>query len=193
MKRICVFISNKGTGTNLQALIDAKFSIAAVISDKKDAFGLVRAKKNGIPTLVYPLKNLKNKDARIIWGKSLAQIVKKKFSPDLIVLAGWMLILPSSFLEFFPDKVINLHPGLLGTHIPGFKGKMAGGAIKAALNMKLPFSGSTIHFVTSKVDEGRIINRAIEYFKKNDTVDSYYGRLKKKEHKILVEAVKSLL
>jgi len=208
MKKICVFISNKGTGSNLQALIEAcktrdiKAQISGVVSDVNDAYGLERAKKNSIPTLVFPLKNRLDAQTRKSWGLELAKKVKKKFQPDLIILAGWMLILPKVFLELFPNKVINLHPGLIpdkgqkfikidgNIKIPSFSGKMASGAIKEAFKLGVPASGSTVHMVSSIVDEGKVLKRTIEYIKKSDTVESYYERLKMKEHKILIEAVK---
>jgi len=208
MKQICVFLSNKGQGSNLQALIDAcksgvlKANICAVVSDVADAYGLERAKKNKIPTLVFPLKNRLDAQARKNWGLELGKKVKKKFKPDLIILAGWMLILPKAFLELFPNKVINLHPGLIpdkgqkfikikkNIKIPSFAGKMANDAIKEAFKLGVPASGSTVHMVSPIVDEGRVLKRTIEYIRKHDTVESYYQRLKKKEHKILIEAIK---
>lgn len=207
MKQICVFISNKGTGSNLQALIDATNSgeinakITAVVSDVGDALGLQRAKKYKIPCLVFPLKCRTDARIRKIWGTKLAKLVKK-YKPDLIVLAGWMLILPKSFLEVFPNKVINLHPGLIpdkgkkfvkidgGIKIPSFAGKMAANAIAEAFRLGVPASGSTVHMVSPIVDEGKVLKRTIEYIRKNDTVDSFYERLKLKEHKILIEVVK---
>lgn len=208
MKRIAVLISNKGTGSNLQAIIDwikagkIKDQIVIVVSDKANAYGLVRARKVKIPTLVRLFTKFKDKKARSNYGKKLAKELKESHQVDLVVLAGWMTILPPSFLKYFPRAVINLHPGLIpdrkggklklsdGSYAKPFEGEMADGAIQAALKAGITISGSTTHFVTKQVDWGPVIMRAEEKIKKNDTVDSYYGRLKKKEHLILPLSVK---
>lgn len=207
-KKIAVLISNKGTGSNLQALIDKVKSgkiqgkIVVVVSDKADAYGLVRAKKNKIPTLLRPFTDFKNWQARERYGTGLGQELKEKYRVDLVVLAGWMIILPLSFLNYFPWAVINLHPGLIPDHRGGMlklpdgsrsnslAGKMADGAIEAALKLGVTYSGSTVHFVTEAVDWGPVILRAQEKIRANDTVEVYYGRLKKKEHLILSLTVK---
>lgn len=207
-KNIAVLISNKGTGSNLQAIIDycraekIKGKVIVVVSDKADAYGLVRAKKYKIPTVVRPFRKFKDKKARSTYGEKLAKELKEKYQADLVVLAGWMIILPPSFLKCFPWATINLHPGLIpdkkgeklklsdGTFAKLFKGKMAEGAIKAALNSGVTISGSTVHFVTPEVDWGPVIMRVEEKIRPNDTVDSYYARLKKREHLILPLSVK---
>lgn len=207
-KRIAVLISNKGTGSNLQAIIDhqkankIKGKIVVVVSDKADAYGLVRAKKNKIPTLVRPFTKTKNKKARRLYGKKLAKELKQKYQVDLVTLAGWMIILPPSFLKYFPNQVINLHPGLIadekgstlrlsdGSLAKPFEGEKAEGAIQAALNAGITISGSTTHFITKEVDWGPVIMRAEEKIKPHDSIDSYYARLKKKEHLILPLSVK---
>jgi phosphoribosylglycinamide formyltransferase 1 len=208
MKKIAVMLSNKGSGSNLQVLIDwikegkIKGEIVVVVSDKADAYGLKRAGKNSIAGLVKPFVRLKNKKARSIYGERLGKRLKQDFKVDLVVLAGWMLILPPSFLKYFPLAVINLHPGLIPDKLGGklklsdgsvakaFEGKIAEGAIQAALKSGITISGSTVHFVTKVVDWGPVIIRAEERIKKNDTIDSFYQRLKKKEHLILPQSVK---
>lgn len=208
MKKIAVLISNKGTGSNLQATIDnckkgkIKGKIAVVISDKADAYGLIRAKKNKIPTVIEPFTKFKNKELRKLYGEKLGRKLKEKHKVDLIVLAGWMIVLPPSFIKYFPYKIINLHPGLIpdkkggklklsdGSFAKPFEGEMAGGAIQAALNSGITISGSTTHFVTREVDWGPVIMRTEEKIKPNDSVSSYYARLKKKEHFILPLSVK---
>jgi len=208
MKKIAVLISNQGSGSNLQALIDwmkagrIKGKIAVVVSDKADAYGLLRAKKNKIPALVRPFTKFKNKKARKEYGQRLGRELKEKYQIDLVVLAGWMIILPPSFIKYFPFKIINLHPGLIpdklggklklsdGSFAKAFEGEMADGAVQAALEAGIKISGSTTHFVTKKVDWGPVIMRAEEKIKANDSVDGYYTRLKKKEHLILPLSVK---
>jgi len=206
--RIAVLISNKGSGSNLQALINdcknrkIKGEIVVVVSDKVDAYGLVRAKKNKISGLVKPFTKFKSKKARRTYGRKLAKELKEKYQVELVVLAGWMIILPSSFLKHFSYKVINLHPGLIpdkkgsvlrlsdNSLAKPFKGEMAGGAIQAVLKAGIKISGSSTYFVTKEVDWGPVIMRAEEKIRTNDSIDSYYARLKKKEHLILPLSVK---
>lgn len=208
MKKIAVLISNKGTGSNLQALIDKirsgriKGQILVVVSDQADAYGLVRAKNNRIPALVRPFTDFKNAKARSHYGEKLGKELKEKYQVDLVVLAGWMIILPISFLKYFPQAVINLHPGLIpdkkagrlklsdGSYAKPFTGERAAGAIQAALKSRITISGSTVHFVTPKVDWGPVIMRAEEKIRSGDSADLYYSRLKKKEHLILSFSVK---
>ncbi|SRR6266498_748067 len=114
--RIIVLIS--GNGSNLQAIIDAINSktlegqIVLVVSNKKSAYGLIRATQAGIPTLFFPLKPYKDSGkTRIEYDVDLAKKIKE-YNPNLIILAGWMHILSEEFLKSFDDIVINLHPAL---------------------------------------------------------------------------------
>jgi phosphoribosylglycinamide formyltransferase 1 len=208
MKKLAVMLSNKGSGSNLGVLIEwinkgkIKGKVAVVVSDKADAYGLTRAKNNKIPGIIRPFTKLKDTQARKVYGEKLAKELKDKYKADLIVLAGWMLILPTSFLKYYPNAVINLHPGLIpdsfrgrlklsdGSNAQAFEGEMADGAIEAALKSGIKISGSSTHFVTKVVDWGPVIMRAEEKIKPTDNIDSYYGRLKKKEHTILPLSVK---
>ncbi|MFN2298420.1 MAG: phosphoribosylglycinamide formyltransferase, partial [Anaerolineales bacterium] len=116
--RLVVLIS--GSGTNLQAILDACASgalpaqVAAVVSNKREAFGLERARRAGVPAIARPRP--KEQDRRAYDGE-LADLVASH-RPDWIILAGWMRILSSNFLDRFPGRVINLHPALPGT-FPG--------------------------------------------------------------------------
>ena len=119
LPKIIVFIS--GSGSNLQALMDAvengrlSAQIALVVSNRKAAYGLVRAKEAGIPTLYHPFKPYRDAGkSRDAYEADLAAKIKP-FQPDLIVLAGWMHILGADFLTQFPNQVINLHPALPGS------------------------------------------------------------------------------
>ena len=206
MKNIAILISNKGTGTNLQAIIDAvergeiKGNITVVVSNTSKAHGLVRAKKYNIPTEIFGWKRYeKLGKTRREYSKYLAKLLKK-YNPDLVVFAGWILILTQEFFEEFPN-VINIHPGLI-PDIPGERVKFPDGtqapineemhtddAISSFLKNKHKFAGSTIHFVTKNVDWGPVVFRDFEKIKPGDTVDSLYSRLKKKEHKMLIRAI----
>lgn len=195
IKRIAVFISDKGTGSNLQAIIDAvykrtirKGKIVAVVSNKKDAYGLVRARKYNIPAEVLDLKDfVKKGKTRAEYDEELGRLIKKKYKPDLVVLAGWMLILSANFIKYFPGRIINLHPGLLPDKRT--RGLHTDAAVGYAIEYKFPYTGSTVHFITEKVDEGPIILKSKVKILPNDTVESLYKRMKEEEHKILPKAI----
>lgn len=209
MKRIAVLISNKGTGSNLEAIVKAIKSktirnaqIVVVVSNKSDALGIQFAKKNKIPTEILDLKEFtKNGQSREEFDKTLAKLIKDKYNPDLIVLAGWMLILSNNFIRYFPKRIINLHPGLLpegsakfvklrdGTKIDAIRGLHTNEAVQYAIDHNFSVTGSTVHFITDKVDSGRVILRSEVKILANDTVDSLYKRMKKEEHKILPQAI----
>ncbi len=210
MKRIAVLISNKGTGSNLEAILKAidkriiqNGKVVVVISDKQDAYGLVRAKKRRIPSLVYPLKDYKSSKARHTYDENLGKLLKGKYKVDLVVLAGWMLILSEKFIQYFPHQTINLHPGLLpdtgeyitlknGQEVKAIRGLHTNAAVQYAIDHHYPVTGSTVHFITPEVDQGQVILRSEVKIKKGDTVESLYKRMKKEEHKILPQAINKI-
>lgn len=195
--RIAVLISNAGEGTNLQAIIDGVKSgkingqIAVVISDKEDAFGLQRAKKNHIPTEINSNK------------EDLLKLLKK-FDIDYVALAGWKQFLTDEVIDGYENKIINLHPGLLPDILSGIVKNPDG--TKALWNKKMftekalfnflekraTYAGSSIHFITHEVDFGPVLGRCFEKIKKGDTVESLYKRLKIKENKLYVEMLAKL-
>lgn len=191
-KKIAVLVS--GSGTNLQAIIDAvknsklnNICIAAVISNKKDAFALERAKNAGIETVFLNPKDFtKNTD----YDKKLIEVINN-YDVDLIVLAGYMRILTESFVNAFKNKIINIHPALL----PDFGGKgMYGKKVhEAVLKSGKTESGGTVHFVTSEVDAGPVIAQRKVPVMPLDTVDSLSKRVLAEEHKLLIEAIKKVL
>lgn len=209
VKKIAVLISDKGTGSNLDAILQAfdnsqilNGKVTVVISDKKDAQGLIHAHKRNIPIEIKSLKEyLQQGKTRRNYDHDLGQILKKKYDIDLVVLAGWMLILGSEFLKYFPNKVINLHPGLLpdgdsdylvlsdGVRIKAIRGLHTDAAVQFALDHHYPVTGSTVHFVTPVVDQGSVIIRSEVKIKNNDDVKTLYHRMKKEEHKILPKAI----
>lgn len=210
MKRIAVLISNKGTGSNLEAILRAiekgkitNGKVVVVVSDKENAYGLVRAQKKNIPHVVFPLTKHKNTQIRNKYDRDLAVILKEKYQVDLVVLAGWMLILSENFIKYFPRKIINLHPGLLpdkgeyitlktGQKIKAIRGLHTDAAVSYALNHHYPVTGSTVHFITPKVDDGKIIARSEVKIKRGDTIETLYKRMKREEHKILPRAINEL-
>lgn len=183
MLRIGVLIS--GRGTNLQALIDAQGreqlggQIVVVISNRRKALGVERARKAGIRIEVianstYP--DRKDFDKRLI-------AILRDARANLVVLAGWMRILTDEFIDEFCSKIINVHPSLL----PAFKG------VKAqwqAVEHGVRVSGCSTHFVTSKMDAGPIILQIAVPVPANDTGESLAARILPEEHKILVKSVR---
>lgn len=209
MRRIVVLTSNSGTGSNLQALIDAQSTeyngqVVGVVSSTPDAYALVRAHEADIPSEVLSFKEYQAAGKpRGIYEEDLARVVQK-FTPDLVVLAGWMLILGKPFLQYFPWKVLNLHPGLIpdkkgepvelpdGTVADDFAGLAGENAIKALLASGQTYAGSTVHVVTEEVDWGPVVKRGLVKVEPEDTVESLYDRLKKKEHEIMVGSLREL-
>lgn len=195
MKRIAVFISNKGTGSNLAAIAAAieknkikNGKIVVVVSNKADAYGLVRARQKNIPCEVLDLVDFKRSGkTRAEYDEILGKLLNEKYKPDLVVLAGWMLILSENFIKYFPNKIINLHPGLLPDKRT--QGLHTDAAVAYAIDHNFPYTGSTVHFITEKVDEGPIILKSKVKILPNDTVPSLYERMKKEEHKILPKAI----
>lgn len=194
MKKLAVFISDAGTGTNLQAIIDAienkklKAKIVLVVSSSENAYGLQRAKKNNILTMVVNKKD------------DLEKILRA-YQVDLVILAGWKLIVPQSLINTFKNKIFNLHPGLIPDTIDGVvynpdntkglwnRGKLTDFAIQNFLNYHSTYAGSTVHFLSQEFDFGPVLARCFEKILPNDTVKSLYERLKKKENQIYVESL----
>jgi len=197
MKSLAVLISNAGSGTNLQAIIDSikegklNAKIEIVISSDSDAFGLTRAKENNITWEVCSDK------------KKLLKTLQK-YKPDFICLAGWKKIILYEVIEAFPNKILNVHPGLIPDQIDGAirnpddtnalwnKGKLTDIAITNFLDNNATYGGSSIHFLSDEFDFGKVLGRTFEKIKKGDTVESLYKRLKKKENKLYVEVLEKL-
>ena len=185
-----------GSGTNLQAIIDAiesgglKAKIALVVSNRKAAYGLIRAETHGIPTLYFPLKPYTDAGrSREDYDADLA-IKVAAYESTLIVLAGWMHIVTPAFLDPFPKHVINLHPALPGM----FAGTHAiERAFEAHERGEITESGCMIHYVIPEVDAGKVITTATVPFKSGDTVETFEERMHKTEHKLIVEGIRLAL
>jgi len=197
MKQLVVLVSNVGKGSNLEAVITAtksgavKMSIIGVVCDVKDAPALIHAKKNKISVKICTNKN-----------ELLPLLIKLK--PDYIALAGWKQIILDKVIDLYPNRIINLHPGLVPdagkanvlapdkTKALWNRGLLADKAIKNFLDKKATYAGSSVHFLTHKFDFGPVLARGFEKIKKNDTIDTLYARLKTKEHKIYIQALQNL-
>lgn len=185
MLRIAVLVS--GGGSNLQAIIDGlkdgslDCEIKYVIADSEKAYGLERARINGIEAISFDRKEYK----REISNKIL-ELIKNKV--DLIVLAGYLSILDGEILKEFRNRIINIHPSL----IPSFcGGGMYGIKVhEAAIKKGVKYSGCTVHFVNEEVDGGEILLQKVVPVLQEDTPKELQERILIEEHKILPEAIK---
>ena len=188
MKKIAVFAS--GGGTDFQSVIDANAKenfckIEYLVASKPEIGAIKRAEKAGIQTLVFD-KTTETKEA---FYARIAETLKNA-GVELIVLAGWLLVVPSSFIGEFENKIINVHPSL----IPSFCGMGYYGlkVHKAAIDYGVRVSGATVHFVEADVDGGAIImQRAVEV-KNGDTPEELQSRILKVGHEMLPLCVKLL-
>ncbi len=184
--KIVVLVS--GRGTNLQAIMDAIDAkkidgrIVAVISNRKKAYALERAKRKGIPTFYVPAR--KN-ESREDYDRRLDEIIAP-LEPDLIVLAGFLRILSPWFVRKYRLRIINIHPALL----PSFAGLYGENVHRAVLEYGCKVSGCTVHFVDEEVDHGPIIVQKCVEVKDEDTPETLAARVLEKEHEALVEAIK---
>ena len=180
---IAVLVS--GSGTNLQAIIDAvkdgriRAKIALVVSDKKDALAIERARKAGIETLVLDKKDFKTRDD---FDKEIAKNLKKR-DVELVVLAGYMRLLSPGFIKEYRNRVMNVHPALL----PAFKGTHG---IKDALEYGAKVTGATVHFVDEELDNGPVILQSSVEVKRGDVEETLLGRVHAEEHRIYPEAIR---
>ena len=190
MLNLAVFIS--GGGSNLQAVIDAcagdnfPARIQIVISNTADAYGLERAKAEGIPAVVIDHKDYKGRAE----FENALQVALSKHEIDLICLAGFMRILTPNFIEKWPNKIINTHPSLLPKY--GGKGMFGTHPHEAVLEAGDDVSGCTIHYVTAGVDEGEIIIQKSVDVLPDDSVESLAARVLAQEHIAYVEAVRKI-
>jgi phosphoribosylglycinamide formyltransferase-1 len=183
MKNIVILIS--GRGSNMEAIVRAleaeKWSarIAAVVSNKPDAPGLAFAQARGIPTAVVPNKKFAT---RAEFDAALQEVVDS-FSPDLVVLAGFMRILTAPFVEHYAGHMLNIHPSLL----PLFPGLATH---QQALDAGVAEHGATVHFVTAELDHGPVIAQARIMVLPGDTPETLAARLLLEEHKLYPRAVR---
>jgi len=194
MKRLAVFIS--GNGSNLQALIDAivedqlAAQIVVVVSNRRAAYGLVRAERAGISILHFPLKPYREAGrTRTEYDADLAQKVAA-YKPDLIVLAGWLHIFSPAFLNHFPQRILNLHPALPGQFVGTHAIQRAYEAFQVG---EIDHTGVMVHWVIPEVDAGPVITTAEVPIYQTDSLADLEGRIHATEHWLLVEAVRQVV
>ncbi len=180
--RLGVLIS--GSGTNLQAIIDAiergevNAQIAVVVSNRPGAPGLERARRGGFPTSVIDHRRFSSREE---FDRALAAELKAR-QVALVVCAGFMRVLTAVMVREFPNRIMNIHPSLL----PAFRGL---DAQKAALDYGVRLAGCTVHFVDEGVDEGPIIIQAAVPVYPADTDDDLRRRILEQEHRIYPRAI----
>ena len=176
-KRLVVLAS--GSGTNLQALLDAGDlggDVVAVVSDRVSAPALDRARHCGLPATAVVVA-----DDRRVWETELVRETARH-EPDLVILAGFMRVLSAAFVDRWP--VVNVHPSLL----PAFPGARA---IEEALAWGVKLVGATVHFVDEEVDHGPIIAQEAVAVRADDTAASLHARVQAVEHHLLPDAVRA--
>ena len=189
-RRLVVMAS--GAGSNLQAILDACAAdlidarVVAVVSDREGAGALTRAIDAGVPAVHV---GVRSGEERRDYDARLADVVSG-FGPDLVVLAGWMRILTTSFLGWFPDMVVNLHPALPG-ELPGTR------AIERALDEARlglrTVTGVMIHLVPDEgVDDGPVLASVTVPIEPDDDLDSLAARVHAAEHRLMVETIARL-
>ena len=183
-KRIKTAVFISGTGTNLKNLIifstkkNSPISVDLIISNKKEAKGLNYAKQNNIEKKIIYFTNIKIAEKKI-----LNLLLKRKIK--FICLAGFMKILSNNFLKKFKGKIINIHPSLL----PKYKGL---NTHKRAIENNEKFSGCTVHYVTSKLDSGKVIMQKKVKISKIDTFKSLEKKVLKNEYKLYSTAIRKI-
>ena len=185
-RRVGVLIS--GNGSNLQALIDAcaaadyPAQIVLVISNKPDAYGLVRAKNAGIPAHIVNHKDYASREEFDI----AMNVLLNKYEAEFVCLAGFMRILSAGFVDAWQGRMLNIHPSLL----PDFKG---GHAVRDALAAGAKETGCSVHLVTEEMDAGEVIAQAKISILTDDSEEKLHQRIHEQEHLLYPQALKILI
>lgn len=186
MKSIVILIS--GRGSNMEAIVRSArqeqwpVNIAAVISNRPDAAGLAFAARHAIPTAVVPNRSYATREE---FDTALKTEIDK-FSPDLLVLAGFLRILTPPFVEHYAGRMLNIHPSLL----PAFPGLATH---RQALGAGVKVHGATVHFVTADLDHGPIVAQAAVPVLADDTEETLAARVLAQEHVIFPRAIRSFI
>ncbi len=195
MKRLAVFIS--GNGSNLQAILDATAegrlpdtSVAVVVSNRKEAYGIQRAEQAGVPVIYHPLRPYRQAGKpREQYDADLAELIAP-FEVDLIVLAGWMHILSMAFLRHYP-RVLNIHPALPDT-FPGTHAIER--AWEAFQRGEIEHTGVMVHLAPDEgVDNGPLVCQEIVPIYASDTLETLEARIHEAEHELYVRAIAQVL
>jgi phosphoribosylglycinamide formyltransferase-1 len=185
-----IVVLASGNGSNFQAVVDAidngvigNAKISKLICNNKRAYVLERARENGIESI---LVDIKNSD----YNKIISTVLEAE-EPDLILLDGYMRILPDYIIDKYPFKMINLHPSLL----PAFGGKGYYGSKvhEAVIKSGARYSGCTVHFATNDVDNGPIIDQRIVEVADDDTPETLEEKIHIEEHKSLVNSINLII
>jgi phosphoribosylglycinamide formyltransferase-1 len=179
-RRVGVLVS--GAGSNLQALLDAGITVAAVASNDPAAAGLDRASAAGVPIASFPLHAYADRERR---DEAMADWLRSH-GIDLVVCAGYMQLLRRTFLDRFPRAVVNVHPSLL----PVFPGAHA---VEEALAAGVDETGATVHLIDEGIDTGPVLRQERVPVLAGDTVESLHARIKVVEHRILPDVVSELV
>jgi len=181
--RIGVFAS--GNGTNLQALIDTlhvpvevPVEIVVVVSDRRTAYALQRARRAGIPTEIVRVQDYPTREA---FDSAMSEVVEA-YRVELLVLAGFMRIFQPAFVRKYAGRIVNIHPALLPS-FPGMHG------IRDALEYGVKVTGVTVHFVDEGMDTGPIIAQVPVFVEPDDTEESLAARIHAVEHRLYPEVV----
>jgi len=184
LRQVPLGVLISGSGSNLQAIMDAikekrlDAVIRIVISNRDDAYGLVRARKHNLPTEIVDHRKF---PAREAYDQALVDLLKTH-DVELVVLAGFMRLLSPVFVRAFSNRIMNIHPALL----PAFPGLHVQ---RKALEYGVRFSGCTVHFVNEECDQGPIIIQAAVPVFPDDTEESLSARILKEEHRIYPRAI----
>lgn len=192
---LAVLIS--GSGSNLQAIIDAAAAgelaarVAVVVSNRRAAYGLERARRAKIPARYHPLKPYRDaRRSRAEYDADLAALVGE-YAPDWVVLAGWMHILSDGFLRHFPNRVVNLHPALPG-QFPG--AHAIDDALAAFARGEIDHTGVMVHLAPDeRVDEGPLLASQVVPIHPGDTHETLADRIHAVEHRLLVDTLRRLI
>jgi phosphoribosylglycinamide formyltransferase 1 len=183
-RQIPIGVLISGSGTNLQSIIDAveakklDAKIDVVLSNKADAYGLVRAQNHSIPTVVLEHKDFPSREG---YDQAVVDLLRAR-GVELVVLAGFMRLLSPVFVQAYSNRIMNIHPALL----PSFPGLHVQ---KKAVEHGVRFSGCTVHFVNEECDEGPIIIQAVVPVFPDDTEETLAARILTQEHRIYPRAI----
>lgn len=188
MNNIAIFAS--GSGTNAEAIMNyfennpQRGRVAALLSNNAEAYALIRAEKHGVETLVFSAKQLRENSAPVI---EFLDKINVKF----IVLAGYMLLIPSAITSRYPNRIVNIHPALLPAY--GGKGMYGDNVHRAVIAAGEKQSGITIHYVNEHYDEGNIIFQATVSITPDDTPETLAAKIHTLEHTHYPEIIAQLL